>query len=130
MATDTLTTNNKVTIPAHAQSVILEVHRKANTQSAISILTSSDVNNLSDSTTAYDFPFTITSGSLPTVNESILKEQEKLIYTTTQSGCEIIEVPIYKTSLDGYKGFNIRLNNVDCGNVSDKFLILCLFHQV
>jgi hypothetical protein len=65
LATDKLTTDNKVTIPAHAQSVILEVHRKANTQSPISILTSSDVNNLLNSTTAYDFPFTITSGSLP-----------------------------------------------------------------
>lgn len=130
LATDELTTQNKVTIPAHAQSVILEVHRKANTQSAISILTSSDVNNLSDSTTAYDFPFTITSGSLPQLNSNIIKEHEKLIYTSTQSGCEIIEVPIYKTSLDGYKGFNIRLNNVDCGNVSDKFLIRLIGYRV
>jgi hypothetical protein len=55
---------------------------------------------------------------------------EKMLYNTTESGCEIIEVPLHKTTVDGNKGFAIRLSNVPCGTSDDKFLIRIIGYRV
>lgn len=123
---------NQRTIPAHASSILLEVHRKTNSNTPISIYTAADVDSMSDDYSQYDFPFVIEdTDSIPTINSpACLNENEKILYNSTQTGSQIIEVPLYKTVYNNYKGFTIRVTNIDSGNTTNNFLIRAIGYRV
>lgn len=133
---------NKLRIPKHANSVLLEVNRMvANPDSAtpISIYTTGqytddDITSLKSNNNEYSFPFVISSDSIsmPTLSSTIpFLPNEKIIYHSTSEGSQIIEVPLYKTMLNDNKGFTIRLHNVDCGYETDnKFVIRLIGYRV
>ena len=130
---------NKVVIPAHASSVLLQVHNLLNNNdgSYVSIFTSKDFLSLNSQDANYSFPFNITKSDdlsnlpvpslLPDCN---FNENQKLIYNQNTSGCKVIEVPLYKTPHDNAKGCSLRIANIKCGNTFDKFLIRLIGYRV
>jgi hypothetical protein len=46
------------------------------------------------------------------------------------SGCETLEVPLHKTSVNNNKGFAIRVANAPSGSSDDKFLIRVIGYRV
>lgn len=124
-------TVNQRTIPAHASSILLQVHRKTNSNTPISIYTANSIENMSDKSIQYDFPFEITSDDIPSISEtSCLGDFEKILYNSTQTGSQIIEVPLRKTIFNNYKGFTIRVANIDSGNTTNNFLIRAIGYRV
>lgn len=124
-------TVNQRTIPAHASSILLQVHRRTNSNTPISIYTANSIENMSDKSMQYDFPFDITDDDMPTINgTSCLGDYEKILYNSTQTGSQMIEVPLHKTTFNNYKGFTIRVANIDSGNTTNNFLIRAIGYRV
>lgn len=148
-----------VIIPNHAQSVILQVHRQT-AGNNLSIYTAKDLKSLNDqqmiektveTTTPdgeiitetiteliqknnqqYSFPFDIINDEeIPSLKQqTCMNKNVKLLYSSSESGCQTIEVPLYKTSINQIKGFSLRLSNLKCGNTPDKFLIRVIGYRV
>lgn len=130
---DFLGNDNKFIIPAHASSVIMEVHRQTSADYPISIYFAGHYEQLSHNiTSSYSFPYGDTSSSsIPTLKEnSCINSNEKLLYNSMTSGCETLEVPLHKTSVNNNKGFAIRVANAPSGSSNDKFLIRVIGYRV
>lgn len=149
-----------VIIPNHAQSVILQVHHQTAGNNNLSIYTAKDLKSLNDqqmiektveTTTPdgeiitetiteiiqknnqqYSFPFDIINDEeIPSLKQqTCMNKNVKLLYSSSESGCQTIEVPLYKTSINQIKGFSLRLSNLKCGNTPDKFLIRVIGYRV
>lgn len=149
-----------VIIPNHAQSIILQVHRQTAGNNNLSIYTAKDLKSLNDqqmiektveTTTPdgeiitetiteiiqknnqqYSFPFDIINDEeIPSLKQqTCMNKNVKLLYSSSESGCQTIEVPLYKTSINQIKGFSLRLSNLKCGNTPDKFLIRVIGYRV
>lgn len=149
-----------VIIPNHAQSVILQVHHQTSGNNNLSIYTAKDLKSLNDqqmiektveTTTPdgeiitetiteiiqknnqqYSFPFDIINDEeIPSLKQqTCMNKNVKLLYSSSESGCQTIEVPLYKTSINQIKGFSLRLSNLKCGNTPDKFLIRVIGYRV
>lgn len=140
-------TQNQLVIPEHANSLLLQVHRQTNDNSFVAMYLANDIQNLkglydvsttedtqgessSNQNQGYFFPFELNK-TLPTIlDNSCINDTEKVIYNSNHSGCTVIEVPLYKSTIDGAKGFVIRLANTPCGNTEDKFLIRVIGYRV
>ena len=144
----------EVVIPTHASSVLLEVHRAApsGNSTPVTIYTAETLSSLAptkeesstdeetgttttktvNDNTPYEFPFEITTASqLPSITSGKgMNSKMKVLYSSKESGCQIVEVPLYKSVINNYKGFIIRMDNVNCGNTDGKFLIRVIGYRV
>ena len=112
----------RIIIPDNASSVILEVHKSSTSNTTTSIYTAKNKEHLSTSTDEYSFPFSINENGIIESSDNIMSNTEKLIYSSSTNGCQIIEVPLIRTKLDNAKGFCIRINNVS-SEETDKLVI-------
>lgn len=137
---------NRIIIPQFASSLVLQIHHYSPSKSPITIYNASDMSDLGkmieqtddlgNSTTVsndipYVFPFDLTTQGIPTLQENAcMNENEKVLYYSNESDVQVIDVPLYKTTLNGVKGFSLRVTNVPCGGSDDKFLIRVIGYRV
>lgn len=121
--------DNKVVIPDNASSIICDVHYKSSgTPTTTSIYYADSKENLTSNVDEYVFPFTFTDGK-PVQNTSKMGTNQKLIYSNSQSGTEIIEIPLTRFNLNKSKGFCLRLNNVP-NKTSSQLVIRIIGYRV
>ena len=94
----------------------------ASSNTTTSIYTAKNKEHLSTSTDEYSFPFSINENGIIESSDNIMANTEKLIYSSSTNGCQLIEVPLIRTKLDNAKGFCIRINNVS-SEETDKLVI-------
>lgn len=139
--------SNKVVIPQTASSLVVQVHHYTEDNSDITIYAASTMDDLGSTKNVieesitkevsidepYVFPFTLThpNDGVPSIITSTgMNDKEKIIYHSNTSDVQIIDIPLYKTTLDMSKGFSIRVANMPCGSNQDKFLIRVIGYRV
>ena len=139
---------NQVIIPETASSLVLEIHHFTTSNSDVTIYSAASMDDLGtkktitneDLTTQvvnydvpYQFPFKLTlpeEGVPGLVQEASINDKEKVLYHSNTSDVQVIDVPLYKTTIDMSKGFSLRVANMPCGGNEDKFLIRVIGYRV
>lgn len=139
---------NKVTIPQTASSLVVQVHHYTENNSDVTLysaatiedlgtvktITNEDLTTQEVSTDApYTFPFSLTlpENGVPTLIENAsMNDKEKILYHSNTSDVQVIDIPLYKTTIDQSKGFSLRVANMPCGGNQDKFLIRVIGYRV
>lgn len=129
--------DNKVVIPDNAQSIICDVHYQAISNTTPTTiyyagskdLLKSDNEPNTNTISPYQFPFTISGGKVLMNNSSSMGANQKILYSNSQSGSQIIEIPLKRFNLNKSKGFNIRINNAP-NMVTNQLVIRIIGYRV